>query len=170
MACRTKLLRRRPPPQKPQRRTITPTVFLNQPAIFGDDSPTSRFVVFATENAAIATRRVHRLHRPSRMCMRALRSRLAVHELRLRPSMPRGRDRTVDRRGRLGVRQRHGRELLREPRVEVLDRHHFRTRDEARIAVFDYLETWYNPRRRHSSLGYLAPLEFERRFAEVAIT
>jgi putative transposase len=53
---------------------------------------------------------------------------------------------------------------------ELLDRRRFRTREEARIAVFDYLETWYNPRRRHSALRYLAPLEFERRFAEAAIT
>ncbi len=53
---------------------------------------------------------------------------------------------------------------------ELLDRRRFRTRDEARLAIFDFLETWYNPRRRHSALEYLAPLEFERRFAEAAIT
>lgn len=35
------------------------------------------------------------------------------------------------------------------------------TRDEARLAVFDYIETFYNPRRRHSSLGYLSPVAFE---------
>jgi transposase InsO family protein len=39
-----------------------------------------------------------------------------------------------------------------------------------RIAVFDYLETLYNPRRRRSSLAYASPAEFERRFAELAIT
>lgn len=53
---------------------------------------------------------------------------------------------------------------------ELLVRSHFQTREQARLAVFDYLETWYNPRRRHSALDYLAPLEFERRFAETAIT
>ena len=37
------------------------------------------------------------------------------------------------------------------------------TRDEARLAVFDYIETFYNPRRRHSSLGYLSPVAFETR-------
>lgn len=42
--------------------------------------------------------------------------------------------------------------------------------EEARIAVFDYLEAWYNPRRRHSSLDYASPLEFERKLEEVAIT
>ena len=37
------------------------------------------------------------------------------------------------------------------------------TRDEARADVFDYIERFYNPRRRHSKLGYLSPMEFEAR-------
>jgi putative transposase len=37
------------------------------------------------------------------------------------------------------------------------------TQAAARLAVFDHLEGWYNPRRRHSALGYLSPLAFERR-------
>jgi putative transposase len=37
------------------------------------------------------------------------------------------------------------------------------TRTEARIAVFDYLEGFYNPRRRHSALAYLSPAQYERR-------
>jgi len=37
----------------------------------------------------------------------------------------------------------------------------YRTRDEARADVFDYIERFYNPRRRHSTLGYLSPVEFE---------
>lgn len=54
---------------------------------------------------------------------------------------------------------------------ELLDRSRFATREAARIALFDWLETWYNPRRRHSALDYLAPLEFERRWQhETAIT
>ncbi len=40
----------------------------------------------------------------------------------------------------------------------------FATRSEARTAVFDWIECWYNPRRRHSTLGYLAPLEYEQAF------
>lgn len=36
------------------------------------------------------------------------------------------------------------------------------TRREAKLAVFDYIETFYNPRRRHSSLGYLSPVAFEK--------
>lgn len=39
----------------------------------------------------------------------------------------------------------------------------FATRREARLAVFDYLETFYNPRRRHSALGHIAPAAFEAR-------
>ena len=46
---------------------------------------------------------------------------------------------------------------------ELLDRSHFLTRDEARAAVFAWIEGWYNPHRRHSSLDYLSPQEFERR-------
>lgn len=46
---------------------------------------------------------------------------------------------------------------------ELLDRNHFLTRAEARAAVFSWIEGWYNPHRRHSSLGYLSPKEFERR-------
>lgn len=44
---------------------------------------------------------------------------------------------------------------------ELLDRYSFRTPSEARQAVFRYIEGWYNPRRRHSSLGYLSPAKFE---------
>jgi putative transposase len=39
----------------------------------------------------------------------------------------------------------------------------FATRREAKLAVFDYLETFYNPRRRHSALGQIAPATFEAR-------
>jgi putative transposase len=46
---------------------------------------------------------------------------------------------------------------------EWLDRHKLKTQAEARMAVFDFIEGFYNPRRRHSSLGYLSPLNYERR-------
>jgi putative transposase len=39
----------------------------------------------------------------------------------------------------------------------------YRTRDAARADVFDYIERFYNPRRRHSTLGYLSPVDFEER-------
>jgi len=46
---------------------------------------------------------------------------------------------------------------------ELIDRSRWRTHTEARAAVFDYIEGFYNPRRRHSALTYLSPAEFERR-------
>jgi putative transposase len=45
--------------------------------------------------------------------------------------------------------------------TELLDRHSFRSRDEARLALFGYIEGFYNPRRRHSTLGYRSPDRFE---------
>jgi transposase InsO family protein len=48
------------------------------------------------------------------------------------------------------------------PECELLHRHRFRTRTEARLALFDYLEGFYNPRRRHFALGQLNPATFER--------
>jgi putative transposase len=38
---------------------------------------------------------------------------------------------------------------------------------EARAAIFEYIEGWYNPRRRHSTLAYLSPIQFEHQHAEV---
>ena len=51
---------------------------------------------------------------------------------------------------------------------ELLCRQRLATRAEARTAIFDYLECFYNPVRRHSSLGQISPAEFERRAAEHA--
>ena len=45
---------------------------------------------------------------------------------------------------------------------ELIDRRSFRTQTEARMALFEFLEGWYNTRRRHSALGYLSPSDFER--------
>ena len=46
---------------------------------------------------------------------------------------------------------------------ELLDRHHFASRAEARMAVYDFMEGFYNPHRRHSALGYQSPAAFEQR-------
>ena len=48
---------------------------------------------------------------------------------------------------------------------ELIDRESFRTRSAARMAVFEFIEGFYNPRRRHSACGQLSPAEFERRWA-----
>jgi len=45
---------------------------------------------------------------------------------------------------------------------ELIDRNRWQTQSEARMAVFDYIEAFYNPRRRHSALGYRSPAEYER--------
>jgi putative transposase len=45
---------------------------------------------------------------------------------------------------------------------ELIERRAFRTRVEARMAVFQFIEGWYNTGRRHSALGYRSPNEFER--------
>jgi len=46
---------------------------------------------------------------------------------------------------------------------ELINRCRFVTRQQARQQVFEYIEAWYNRQRRHSSLGYISPVEFERR-------
>ena len=46
-------------------------------------------------------------------------------------------------------------------KTERVSRKVYRTRSEARSDVFDYIESFYNPKRRHSTLGYLSPVQFE---------
>ena len=48
-------------------------------------------------------------------------------------------------------------------KTERIARKLYRTRDEARADVFDYIERFYNPKRRHSTIGYLSPMEFEQK-------
>ena len=51
---------------------------------------------------------------------------------------------------------------------ELLDRRSFKSKAEARLAVFTWIEAWYNPRRRHSALEYLLPANYERKHATTA--
>ncbi len=50
--------------------------------------------------------------------------------------------------------------------TELLYRSTLRSRSEASIAIFDYIEGFYNPRRRHSGLDYLSPIAYEQRAKE----
>jgi putative transposase len=45
---------------------------------------------------------------------------------------------------------------------ELIDRRSFKSKAEARLALFSYIEGWYNPWRRHSALGRISPINFER--------
>jgi transposase InsO family protein len=51
-------------------------------------------------------------------------------------------------------------------KLELVYENEWATRAEARAAIFEYLELFYNGQRRHSSLGYLSPVAFERRHEE----
>src|SRR5271170_5851464 len=56
-------------------------------------------------------------------------------------------------------------------KTERTARKTYRTRDQAKADVFDYIECFYNPKRRHSTIGYLSPVEFERQagFAQAGV-
>jgi putative transposase len=54
-------------------------------------------------------------------------------------------------------------------KVELLHRQTWPTRTAARLAIFEFIEIWYNRRRRHSTLGYVSPIEFEALAREPAI-
>src|SRR5258708_8302181 len=49
-------------------------------------------------------------------------------------------------------------------KTELVYRQHYHTRAEAKSAIFAYIEAWYNRQRRHSTLGYLSPQQFEQQF------
>ena len=52
---------------------------------------------------------------------------------------------------------------------ELLDRYRFKTQVDARMAIFRYIEGWYNLRRRHSALGYQSPMNFEENHARRSV-
>lgn len=50
---------------------------------------------------------------------------------------------------------------------ELIDRTRFEDRTQARLQIFSFIEGFYNPRRRHSSLDYLSPDDYERRHRDI---
>lgn len=50
-------------------------------------------------------------------------------------------------------------------KAEMVHHRRFATREEARIAIFEYIEMFYNPKRLHAALGYVSPTQFESQFA-----
>jgi putative transposase len=58
--------------------------------------------------------------------------------------------------------QRRDGELFSSLKTEHTARKLYRTRDEVKADLFDYLERFYNPKRRHSRISYMSPMEFER--------
>ena len=53
---------------------------------------------------------------------------------------------------------------------ELIDRSWFPNHRATRLKIFDFIEGWYNPHRRHSSIDYLSPISFERRFSSNPIS
>ena len=51
---------------------------------------------------------------------------------------------------------------------ELLRQSDWQTREDARQAIFRYIETWDNPRLRHSTLGYVSPAAYEEQLREAA--
>ncbi len=65
--------------------------------------------------------------------------------------------------GRMVVRQRRHRVVISPTlETELLDRSGFANRNQARTAIFDFIEGFYNTRRRHSAIGYQSPADYER--------
>jgi len=55
-------------------------------------------------------------------------------------------------------------------KVELVHRYIFKTREQAKRKIFEYIEMYYNRRRTHSALGYLSPFEFENRASQSLLT
>ena len=53
---------------------------------------------------------------------------------------------------------------------ELLDRRRFASQVAARMAIFGFIEGWYNPARLHSALGYRSPIDYETQMQEVTVT
>jgi len=47
-------------------------------------------------------------------------------------------------------------------KTELVSFEHFKTREEAKMKIFDYIEIFYNRQRSHSTIGYVSPVDFEK--------
>ncbi len=93
-----------------------------------------------------------------------LRPGLPIHVVGLRPGAPGERSHRVDGNGRGLLRQRLGRELLCHPADRAARPPPLVDRRQLQVAIFDFIEAFYNPSRRHSSLGYLSPITYEKTY------
>ena len=59
--------------------------------------------------------------------------------------------------------------LMSTIKTECTHRHTFKTRDEARLEIFDYIEVFYNKLRIHSAIGNLSPMEYEDMMSKEAV-
>ena len=107
---------------------------------------------------------------PAHRDRRALRPRQPVHVLDVRAPTPRGRVARVDGPGRVvGGQRPHGVVLVNDA-TELLDRRTWTTRAELGSAIFEWIEGFYNPTRRHSALGYHSPADYETINTTAALT
>src|SRR4051794_36539271 len=92
-----------------------------------------------------------------RSCNRDLRAQLRSGFRRSRVSRA---DRDTYSRRTCGWKHRHIAARLLDL-VELLDEHRWDTRDQLANAIFDWIEIWYNPRRRHGYCNMLSPIDYE---------
>jgi putative transposase len=55
-------------------------------------------------------------------------------------------------------------------KVELIYAENYRTVEEARAGIFEYIEMFYNRVRRHSSIGYVSPYEYEKQFQQLTVS
>ena len=82
--------------------------------------------------------------------------------------MSRGRHHHLDRLGGRRLRQRRRQAFIASLKTELIYRRSWPTRDEAELAIFDYIEAVPNPRRRHTTIGAVSPVAFEDAYAKEA--
>src|ERR1700722_16348136 len=99
--------------------------------------------------------------RQARCACSSLRSRQPIHQRAVPEADDGSRRHLLNEPFRKCLGQRGDGELLLLAQDGAHARKTYRTRDEARADVFDYIECFYNVKRRHSTIGYMSPVEFE---------